>query len=84
MLCLRLRKVLRIESLHAWTYPILRVGLRIRRPYAYGYGGMKTALDHSMDAIFFTLCIRTNGDTAYYWFEILVVEERLSGRIEEY
>ena len=51
MLCLCLRKVLRIESLHG---AILATGYAYANAYAYAYGGMETALDNSMGAIFLT------------------------------
>ena len=51
MLCLFLRKVLRIESLHG---AILATGYAYANAYAYAYGGMETALDNSMGAIFLT------------------------------
>ena len=51
VLCLRLRKVLRIESLHG---AILATGYAYANAYAYAYGGMETALDNSMGAIFLT------------------------------
>ena len=51
MLCLFSRKVLRIESLHG---AILAIGYAYANAYAYAYGGMETALDNSMGAIFLT------------------------------
>ena len=51
MLCLFLRKVLRIESLHG---AILATRYAYANAYAYAYGGMETALDNSMGAIFLT------------------------------